>query len=222
MNFIEALETQLIQFKSPEYAIKCENYMKNNFRFLGINTNQRRTILKILWQEYKTEIKLNYRKITWLLFNKNEREFHYCGMEILIKEINKNYKEKDIQLIKQFIITNSWWDTVDLLSKYLLGNYLIQYPSKTLNTIELFSNDKNMWLNRSAILFQLSYKTKTNFDLLKSECEKHKESKAFFIQKAIGWALRDYGRFNPQGVKEYVLSTNLKPLSHREALRKII
>jgi 3-methyladenine DNA glycosylase AlkD len=175
MNFIEALETQLIQFKSPEYAIKCENYMKNNFRFLGINTNQRRIILKILWQEYKTEIKSSYRKIAWQLFNKNEREFHYCGMEILIKEINKNYKEKDIQLIKQFVITNSWWDTVDLLSKYLLGNYLTQYPSETLNAIEQFSNDKNMWLNRSAILFQLSYKTKTNFDLLKSECEKHKK-----------------------------------------------
>jgi 3-methyladenine DNA glycosylase AlkD len=49
-------------------------------------------------------------------------------------------------------------------------------------------------------LFQLSYKEKTNFDLLKSECEKHKDSKEFFIQKAIGWALRDYSRFNPKGV----------------------
>lgn len=76
-----------------------------------------------------------------------------------------------------------------------------------------------MWLNRSALLFQLSYKEKTNFELLKSECEKHKHSNEFFIQKAIGWALRDYSRFNPIGVKNFVLSTNLKPLSSREALR---
>lgn len=76
-----------------------------------------------------------------------------------------------------------------------------------------------MWLNRSALLFQLSYKEKTNFELLKSECEKHKDSNEFFIQKAIGWALRDYSRFNPIGVKNFVLSTNLKPLSSREALR---
>lgn len=76
-----------------------------------------------------------------------------------------------------------------------------------------------MWLNRTAIIFQLSYKEKTNFDLLKSECEKHKHSTEFFIQKAIGWALRDYSRFNPNGVLQYVNSTDLKPLSKKEALR---
>ena len=78
-----------------------------------------------------------------------------------------------------------------------------------------------MWLNRSAILFQLSYKVKTNFEILKSECEKHKYSNEFFIQKAIGWALRDYSRFNPNGVITFVNSTDLKSLSRREALRLI-
>lgn len=79
-----------------------------------------------------------------------------------------------------------------------------------------------MWLNRSAIVFQLDYKVKTNFDLLKAECEKHKNSKEFFIQKAIGWALRDYSRFNPQAVKNYVENSNLMSLSKKEALQKII
>jgi 3-methyladenine DNA glycosylase AlkD len=65
----------------------------------------------------------------------------------------------------------------------------------------------------------LNYKENTNFELLKSECEKHKHSTEFFIQKAIGWALRDYSRFNPNGIREYVNATNLKPLSKREALR---
>jgi 3-methyladenine DNA glycosylase AlkD len=102
-----------------------------------------------------------------------------------------------------------------------VGGYLQLFPNETYDVIESFSNSNNMWLNRSAIIFQLSYKEKTNFDLLKSECEKHKESKEFFIQKAIGWALRDYSRFNTSGVSEYVNSTNLKPLSQREALRNI-
>ena len=126
-----------------------------------------------------------------------------------------------IKLIENLIVTNSWWDSVDVVAKYLLGDYLQQFPNETYEVIERFSNSNNMWLNRSAIIFQLSYKEKTNFDLLKSECEKHKESKEFFIQKAIGWALRDYSRFNPNGVAEYVNSTNLKSLSQREALRNI-
>ena len=148
-----------------------------------------------------------------------EREFHICAIDLLVKEFKKNYTIEDIYLIEKLIITNSWWDSVDTIAKYLLGSYLKQFPSETLNVIERFSNSNNMWLNRSALLFQLSYKEKTNFELLKSECEKHKHSNEFFIQKAIGWALRDYSRFNPIGVKNFVLSTNLKPLSSREALR---
>ena len=103
-----------------------------------------------------------------------------------------------------------------------MGQYLLEFPLETDTIIERFSNSENMWLNRSAILFQLGYKQKTNFDLLKSECEKHKNSNEFFIQKAIGWALREYGKTNPNGVKSYVLSTNLKPLSRKEALKNIV
>jgi 3-methyladenine DNA glycosylase AlkD len=68
----------------------------------------------------------------------------------------------------------------------------------------------------------LGYKRKTNFDLLKSECEKHKNSNEFFIQKAIGWALREYTKTNPEAVKNYVNNTNLKNLSQKEALKHIL
>jgi 3-methyladenine DNA glycosylase AlkD len=221
MNFIQNLEQDLHQKANRELAIPMENYMKNNFSFLGIKTEERRAIFKENYEKYKSEIKANFRTIAWELFNKNEREFHQCAIDLLVKEFKKNYILEDIKLIENLIITNSWWDSVDVVAKYLLGGYLKQFPKETYNVIERFSNSNNMWLNRSAIIFQLSYKEKTNFDLLKSECEKHKESKEFFIQKAIGWALRDYSRFNPSGVSEYVNSTNLKSLSQREALRNI-
>ncbi|WP_298140856.1 DNA alkylation repair protein [Flavobacterium sp.] len=221
MNFITNLNTDLHQKANREIAIPMENYMKNNFSFLGIKTEERRAIFKENYEKYKTDIKANFRTIAWELFNKNEREFHQCAIDLLVKEFKKNYVLEDVKLIENLIITNSWWDSVDVVAKYLLGGYLQQFPNETFQVIERFSNSENMWLNRSAIIFQLSYKEKTNFDLLKSECEKHKESKEFFIQKAIGWALRDYSRFNPNGVLEYVNSNNLKPLSQREALRNI-
>lgn len=221
MNFTEDISNDLHQKSNRELAIPMENYMKNNFSFLGIKTEERRAIFKENYEKYKSEIKANFRTIAWELFNKNEREFHQCAIDLLVKEFKKNYVLEDIKLIENLIITNSWWDSVDVVAKYLLGGYLQQFPNETYDVIERFSNSNNMWLNRSAIIFQLSYKEKTNFDLLKSECEKHKESKEFFIQKAIGWALRDYSRFNPSGVSEYVNSTNLKPLSQREALRNI-
>ena len=221
MNFITDLENSLRSNSNRETAIPMENYMKNNFDFLGIKTYERRSIFKANYEKYKTEIKADFRNIGWELFNKNEREFHQCAIDLLVKELKKNYVLEDIKLIEKLIITNSWWDSVDVVAKYLLGGYLQQFPNETYAVIERFSNSENMWLNRTAIIFQLSYKDKTNFELLKSECEKHKESNEFFIQKAIGWALRDYSRFNPIGVKNFVNATNLKPLSKREALRNI-
>ena len=221
MNFITDLENSLRSNSNRETAIPMESYMKNNFDFLGIKTDERRTIFKAKYEKYKSEIKADFRNIGWELFNKNEREFHQNAIDLLVKELKKNYVLEDIKLIENLIITNSWWDSVDVVAKYLLGGYLQQFPNETYAVIERFSNSENMWLNRTAIIFQLSYKDKTNFELLKSECEKHKESNEFFIQKAIGWALRDYSRFNPIGVKNFVNATNLKPLSKREALRNI-
>lgn len=219
MKFKDELVKELSANINREVAISMENYMKNNFSFLGIKAKNRRAIFKAVYEKHKPEIKLNYREITWQLYQEKEREMHQCAIDLIQKEIKKKYVIEDIQFIEKLIITNSWWDSVDTIAKYLVGGYLEQFPAETLKVIERFSNSENMWLNRTAILFQLSYKEKTDFDLLKAECEKHKHSKEFFIQKAIGWALRDYSRFNPNGVKEYVNSTNLKPLSQREALR---
>ena len=141
---------------------------------------------------------------------------------MVIKNLKNNYIKNDILLIEKLIITNSWWDSVDVVAKFILGEYLMKFPLETDAVISRFSNSDNMWLNRSAILFQLAYKEKTNFDLLKSICEKHKDSSEFFIQKAIGWALREYAKTNLEAVKNYVSSANLKSLSKKEALKNHI
>ena len=219
MNFILALENAFAANKNPENAFAMAKYMKNNFPFFGIKTEERRRIFKEIWKENKEEVSADARRIALELYSQQERELQYCAIEILIKELKGNYKKQDIQLIEKLMLNNSWWDSVDTIAKYILGEYLLEFPLETKKVIERFSNSENMWLNRSAILFQLSYKEKTNFEILVSECEKHKHSKEFFIQKAIGWALRDYSRFNPKEVESYVNSTNLKPLSRKEALR---
>ncbi len=222
MNFISTLETAFKEKSNPENALAMAKYMRNHFAFFGIKTDDRRQIFKTLCKENHLEISENPRAIALSLYSKPERELHYCAIEILIKKLKGNYKKEDIQLIENFIITNAWWDSVDTIAKYILGEYLLEFPLETENVIERFSNSDNMWLNRSAILFQLGYKQKTNFEILKSECEKHKYSNEFFIQKAIGWALREYSKTNPLAVKNYVNNTNLKPLSTKEALKNIV
>lgn len=221
MEFCSLLEKAFDEKRNFENAEKMSKYMKNNFPFFGIKTDERRVIFKNIYSECAAELSQRPREIALFLFAKPEREFHYCAIEILIKRLKNNYKQEDIQLIEKLLTTNSWWDSVDVIAKFILGDYLNQFPSKTETIIENFSNSENMWLNRSTILFQLGYKKKTDFDLLKSLCETHKSSNEFFIQKAIGWALREYVKTNPSAVINYVNSTNLMKLSKNEALKNL-
>jgi len=222
MEFCSQLEKAFNENGNAENAVAMSKYMKNNFRFFGIKTEDRRKIFKSISAENLLEIKDNPRKIALFLYSKKERELHYCALEILIKYLKNKYSKEDIQVIEKLIVTNSWWDSVDVIAKFILGEYLLQFPLETDIVIRRFSNSDNMWLNRSAILFQLGYKKKTNFELLKSICEQHKSSTEFFIQKALGWALREYAKINPEAVKNYVSSTDLKKLSEKEALKNLI
>jgi 3-methyladenine DNA glycosylase AlkD len=222
MSFINDLETALDENSNPENALAMAKYMRNLFPFFGIKTEERRQIFKTICKETIKEIVKNPREIALELYSKTQRELQYCAIEILIQHLKGNYKKQDVKLIEKLIVTNSWWDSVDTIAKNILGEYLLEFPLETETVIEKFSNSENMWLNRSAILFQLGYKEKTNFDLLKSECEKHKNSNAFFIQKAIGWALREYAKSNPQAVRNFVNNSDLKPLSKKEALKNIL
>ena len=90
MNFITNLEKDFQKNDNRALAIPMENYMKNNFTFFGIKTEERRTIFKTNYEKYKSEIKANFRTIAWELFNKNEREFHQCAIDLLAKEFKKN------------------------------------------------------------------------------------------------------------------------------------
>jgi len=220
--FITNLEIAFQKNSNAEDALAMSKYLKNKFAFFGIKTTERRNLFKDLWKHHKKEVASNAREIAFQLFAKEQREFHYCAIEILTKELKGNYKKDDIDFIEKLITTNSWWDSVDTTAKYILGQYLLEFPESIATTINKFSNSENMWLNRSAILFQLGYKDKTDFELLKIICLQHYLSKEFFIQKAIGWALREYGKTNPDKVIEFVDNTNLKPLSRKEALKNLI
>jgi 3-methyladenine DNA glycosylase AlkD len=221
MTFINKLESAFAAKRNPENAFAMAKYMRNHFSFFGIKTEGRRLIFKNICKENNKELIENPREIALILYFKPERELHYCAIEILIKQLKGNYKKDDIQLIENLIITNAWWDSVDTIAKYILGEYLLEYPLETGKVMKRFSNSDNMWLNRSAILFQLGYKQKTNFEMLKSVCDKHKKSNEFFIQKAIGWALREYAKTDPEAVRNFVANADLKTLSKKEALKNI-
>lgn len=193
-------------------------YMKNLFPFFGIQNPLRRKIdapiIKQIIKNHNSDI----LDISNYLWRKNEREIHYFVIELLDKYKNK-FEKKDISFIENLLITNSWWDSVDSLSSNICGEYFKKFPEQREVIIPEWSNSNNIWLIRSSILFQLKYKKETDSKLLFYLCEKHSDSKEFFIKKAIGWALRQYSYIAPNEVKTFVQNSPLQNLSKREALK---
>jgi 3-methyladenine DNA glycosylase AlkD len=121
------------------------------------------------------------------------------------------------------MVTNkSWWDTVDFIAVKLIGNYFKVFPELKEDYINKWIASENIWLQRSALLFQLKYKKDLDPKLMAYTIKQLLGSKEFSVNKAIGWVLREYGRTNPNWVLDFVNTTStISNLSKKEALRLI-
>jgi 3-methyladenine DNA glycosylase AlkD len=218
MTKVAHLESWLRQHANQQTAQPMEAYMRHQFPFLGIKLPERVALTKQLWKTYQIEIEAFTFEDIFALWALSEREFQYIAMDLLNMR-KKKFAKSDIVFIEQLIVTKSWWDTVDLLAGSIAGAYFVQYPHQISSVIERWISSENIWLKRSAILFQLKYKQKTNPELLFHLIRCCTDSREFFIQKAIGWALREYAKTQPDYVKQFVSETKLAPLSKREALK---
>jgi 3-methyladenine DNA glycosylase AlkD len=190
-------------------------YMRNQFDFLGISSPVRKELQKpFLQKKYLPGIE-QIELITKQLWNEPYREFQYFAQEFVF-QYRKKFEKKHIKLLEYMISHKSWWDTVDFIATKLAGNYFILYPEKRNKYIDKWKKSGNIWLQRSSILFQLKYKEQTDFELLGSIIRQLNHTDEFFIDKAIGWALREYSKTNPGKVKEFIANTHLSKLSIKE------
>ena len=213
------LITDLEENRNELLAESMSKYMQDKFRFLGVRGATRTEIYKKYFPDArKTKtIDWDFVENCW---NKEEREFQYVVVYYL-KAMQKFLKREDISRLKYLIVTKSWWDTVDLLAK-VVGSLVIRIEGYDQIMLE-WSKDNNMWLKRVAILYQLSLKEKVDEIILDKILVNNLGDIEFFINKAIGWALRDYSKYNPEWVKEFIRKNkdNMANLSIREASKYI-
>ena len=213
------LITDLEENRNELLAESMSKYMQDKFRFLGVRGATRTEIYKKYFPDArKTKtIDWDFVENCW---NKEEREFQYVVVYYL-KAMQKFLKREDISRLKYLIVTKSWWDTVDLLAK-VVGSLVIRIEGYDQIMLE-WSKDSNIWLKRVAILYQLSLKEKVDKQVLDRILVNNLGDNEFFINKAVGWALRDYSKFNPEWVREFIKKNkdNMANLSIREASKYI-
>ena len=216
---LSKLITDFEENRNELLAESMSKYMQDKFRFLGVRGATRTEIYKKYFPDArKTKtIDWDFVESCW---NKEEREFQYVVVYYL-KAMQKFLKREDISRLKYLIVTKSWWDTVDLLAK-VVGSLVIRIEGYDQIMLE-WSKDSNIWLKRVTILYQLSLKEKVDKQSLERIIVNNLGDSEFFINKAIGWALRDYSKYNPEWVREFIKQNkdNMANLSIREASKYI-
>ena len=194
-------------------------YLLNQFEFYGIKTPLRRQLCKTFYKTHPIKDHTELSKLIKECFNEPQRELHYFAIELLGHH-KKIWSIKTIPLIEWMITHQSWWDSVDSTNTHVISKFFLLHPEHIDACTSKWNQSSNKWLIRMSILFQLTYKTKTDTNLLSRYIENSQLHEDFFVRKAIGWALRAYAYTNKKWVIRFVKDhPQLSNLSKREALK---
>lgn len=221
MSFIQELEDRFEGVKDPLIATQQAAYMKNLFPFLGIKKPERSIIQKELFAKHPPQSEAALIAHVFELWKRPEREYQMVALD-LTYTYKKLWTPEMFPILEQLIRSKSWWDSVDTIASKLMGPLLKKYPDLELH-MDSWIEDDYMWIRRTALIYQLSYKHTTNQERLFRYCRLRMGEKEFFIRKAIGWSLRQYAHSNPHAVRQFVEQekAHLSPLSYREATKHI-
>jgi 3-methyladenine DNA glycosylase AlkD len=194
--------------------------MRGRFPFLGVKTQERRAVVRAHINLRGSPSLNEMPQIVRTCWALPEREYQYIGMELLSASAKK-LDLQELSLVEELILTKSWWDTVDHLAVHGAGAILFRHQARLEETSDRWIRSGELWLQRTSLIVQLSWKADTQADVLFGNCAALASHQDFFIRKGIGWALRQYARTDPEAVLQFVRAHTLSALSEREAIRGI-
>ena len=221
-DLVPSLRAALEAAAVPGQAEPMAAYMKHRFTFLGVPAPARRAAQKptldALAAATGDEL-IAFARACWA--DDTARELQYAAADALRRH-NRPIEPGHLPALAELITTRSWWDTVDTLAAHAVGPLVARHPELSA-VMDAWIDDDDLWLARTAILHQLMWKDRTDPERLFAYADRRAADTDFFIRKALGWALRQYARTDPDAVRTYVESRadRLSPLTRREALKRI-
>lgn len=204
--------------RNEDLAVPMAKYMKNKFPFLGIKTPERKELTRAFINERKKDTVIDWDFI-YKCFDLPEREFQYLAISYM-NRVKKLFTLEDMGKIEGLITSKSWWDSVDSIAP-IVGDICLSHPSVKDEVVDKWIFSDNIWLKRVSILFQLKYKDKTDREFLTKAIVNNADTPEFFINKAIGWALREYSKTDKAWVRDFISRVELSKLSIKEGSKYI-
>lgn len=198
----------------PAIAPQMAKYMKNQFPFLGLKAPMRQAQTKPLLKDSRQQDLPVVHHWIETLYQQDAREYQYAAVDVAYSNI-KRWTFDDMSTLSAFVGIKSWWDTVDAWRK-VFGQYVALHPEALPAIFQLFYKHPDFWMRRVAINLQFMAKENTDTALLTQAILADQDTDEFFIQKAIGWSLRQYSKSNPSWVRQFISTQTLSPLAVRE------
>jgi len=223
---IRDLTAALEAVADPGRAPQQQAYMKSEMPYLGVAAPDLHRACRETFKKHVISDADVWQATAGQLWRKARfREYRYAAVELLGYRRYRPFYDPDLMdLLEEFIVTGAWWDHVDAIAINLVGALLAQHPRVLKPRLARWSKDQDIWRRRTSIIAQLKFKSATDTKLLIACIEPSVEESEFFLRKAIGWALREYSKTDPQLVIDYVTDNahRLSGLSKREGLKVLL
>ncbi len=218
----KAIRTQLARHKNATAAAGAKAYMKSAMPFYGVAAPQLRKICGEVFAAHPISMAADWRRIIAELWDQaTHREERYAAIELAAHPPYQRFISlASLPLYRRMIQEGAWWDYVDSLA-HRVAVLLATYPDRIKPTLRAWARHENIWLRLAAIISQISFREQTDVALLQDCIAPSLKAPEFWLRKAIGWALREHAKANPDGVRRYLETHQgeLSPLSRREALK---
>lgn len=222
-SLLTGLRREFKLLAEPDKAIRMQAYMKSAMPYHGVPVPLVRKVCAKVFADLELTSRSAWQtQVLDIWRNARYREERYAALNLCAHKLARPFHEpRAMSMYEEMIVTGAWWDYVDDIS-HRVGDILQKHPRRLKSMMRAWSRCDDLWKRRTSIICQLGFKTETDLDLLYACIEPSLGSKEFFLQKAIGWALRQHAWTDPQEVMAYVKrETRLAPLSRREALKNL-
>ncbi len=220
---VAAVRAGLAAAADPVRAEEMRRYMKSEMPMHGVPKPGRAALVKVLFAEHVFSDRDRWIATAAELWRgATHREERYIALDLVGDRRYTRWQAPDLlPLYEEFIVTGAWWDFVDEIATRRVNDLLADHRAELTPRLRAWATDPDRWKRRTSVLCQLHHKSDTDLDLLAHAIDANAADPDFFLRKAIGWALRQHARTDPDWVRGFVAARELSPLSRREALKHL-
>jgi 3-methyladenine DNA glycosylase AlkD len=225
VRLLEDLRAEMVAAGDPEKAVLQQRYMKCAMPYHGLAAPQLRALLRPHLRSYGPADRADWERCVRALWDgATHREEWYAAIAFARHRSARSWQDVEtLGLYRHLVTTGAWWDVVDETASHLVGACLLADRPQVTEALRTWAVDDDLWLRRTAVICQLAHRDEVDLDLLTFAIERNLDDPSFWLRKAIGWALRQHARVDPEWVRAYVasLGDRLSGLSRREATKHL-